>query len=60
MKIKKEDFHIYDWIFGMDEDNIEELKRKKPQGSKSIISMLGKYDPQGEIIIRDPYYVSNI
>lgn len=42
----------------MDEDNIEELERKKPQGSKATIDLLGKYDPQGEVIIRDPYYVS--
>lgn len=44
----------------MDEDNIEELERKKPKGSKAKVELLGKYDPQGDVIIRDPYYVSNL
>ncbi|XP_014213226.1 low molecular weight phosphotyrosine protein phosphatase [Copidosoma floridanum] len=54
--IKKDDFNEYDWIFGMDEDNIDELERKKPSGSKAEVELLGKYDPQGDVIIRDPYY----
>lgn len=48
----------FDWIFGMDEDNMEELDRIKPKEAKAKIELLGKYDPNGEIIIRDPYYVS--
>lgn len=58
LQIKKDDFNNFDWIFGMDEDNMDELERKKPQGSKATIELLGKHDPQGELIIRDPYYVS--
>ena len=42
----------------MDEENIEELNRMKPKDSVAKIELLGKYDPQGETIIRDPYYVS--
>lgn len=41
----------------MDVENIQELNKLKPQGSKAIIELLGKYDPKGETIIRDPYYV---
>ncbi|XP_058810852.1 low molecular weight phosphotyrosine protein phosphatase-like [Phymastichus coffea] len=58
--IKTEDFHNFDWIFGMDDDNIEELEKKKPEGSKAKIELLGKYDPQEDIIIRDPYYDNGI
>ncbi|KAK0084829.1 hypothetical protein PV325_006355 [Microctonus aethiopoides] len=56
--ISKSDFHEFDWIFGMDDDNISELTRKQPHGSKAKIELLGSYDPNGETIIRDPYYDS--
>ncbi|XP_033207334.1 low molecular weight phosphotyrosine protein phosphatase 1-like [Belonocnema kinseyi] len=56
--ITKEDFKKFDWIFGMDEDNIDELKRKSPKDGTAKIELLGKYDPEGDIIIRDPYYDS--
>ncbi|XP_046826008.1 uncharacterized protein LOC124427308 isoform X1 [Vespa crabro] len=55
-QITVDDFNKYDWIFGMDVENIRELNKLKPQGSKAIIELLGKYDPEGETIIRDPYY----
>lgn len=41
----------------MDNDNIRELEKKKPKNSKAKIELLGKYDPNGDIIIQDPYYV---
>lgn len=42
----------------MDEDNIEELNRMKGHSEcRAKIELLGSYDPNGEIIIRDPYYV---
>lgn len=36
---------------------MEELERMKPKNAKAKLELLGKYDPEGEIIIRDPYYV---
>lgn len=41
----------------MDENNISNLKGDKPEGSKAKILLLGDFDPEGERIIRDPYYV---
>lgn len=41
----------------MDEANISDLKGDKPKGSKSKILLLGDFDPEGDRIIRDPYYV---
>ncbi|XP_054006679.1 low molecular weight phosphotyrosine protein phosphatase-like [Hylaeus anthracinus] len=57
--ITKEDFTKFDWIFGMDNSNIEELNNMKPKNCTAKIELLGSYDPQGEVIIRDPYYDSD-
>lgn len=43
----------------MDNSNIEELNSMKPSNCTAKIELLGKYDPEGETIIRDPYYVKN-
>lgn len=58
-QIKSKDFSEFDYIFGMDEDNMDDLKSMVPTNSKAKIELLGTYDPQGELIIRDPYYVSS-
>lgn len=58
LQVTKADFTEYDYIFGMDDDNISELNSLAPRGSSSQIVLLGNCDPQGELIIRDPYYVS--
>lgn len=55
-KIKNEDFNKFDYIFGMDYDNMEDLKGMKPDGANAKILLLGEFDPQGEKVIRDPYY----
>jgi low molecular weight phosphotyrosine protein phosphatase len=57
-QIEPEDYLEYDYIFGMDNNNISGLKRDLPPNSKAKIFLLGDFDPQGEKIIRDPYYVS--
>ncbi|XP_015182306.1 PREDICTED: low molecular weight phosphotyrosine protein phosphatase-like isoform X2 [Polistes dominula] len=55
-KITPGDFDKYDWIFGMDHENIATLNDLKPPNSKAVVDYLGKYDPLNELIIRDPYY----
>ncbi|XP_020277786.1 low molecular weight phosphotyrosine protein phosphatase-like [Pseudomyrmex gracilis] len=57
-QITQEDFNKFDWIFGMDDANIQELNGLKPNECKAKVELLGSYDPSGEIIIRDPYYDS--
>ena len=42
----------------MDDDNIDDLKSMAPTQCKAKVELLGMYDPKGERIIRDPYYVS--
>lgn len=41
----------------MDEENIKDLNSRLPKGSSAKILLLGDFDPEGEKIIRDPYYV---
>ncbi|XP_044763539.1 low molecular weight phosphotyrosine protein phosphatase-like [Coccinella septempunctata] len=55
-QVKKQDFESFDFIFGMDEENISDLEGMAPANCKAKIGLLGDYDPQGERIIRDPYY----
>lgn len=54
--ITEDDFYNFDWIFGMDDQNIADLNQRKPTNATAKIELLGKYDPNGETIIRDPYY----
>lgn len=42
----------------MDNENISDLEERAPKGAKAKILLLGDSDPEGERIIRDPYYVS--
>ena len=55
-QITTDDFTKFKWIFGMDEQNIKDIKRAAPSSHNAHIELLGDYDPQGERIIRDPYY----
>jgi len=54
--VSSQDFMKFDYILCMDKSNLADLEDMKPKGSKSIIKLFGEYDPQGEHIIRDPYY----
>lgn len=56
-QIVPEDFNHYDYIFGMDEANMRDLNKRAPKGSKAKLLLFGDFDPQGDRIIRDPYYV---
>nr|XP_027195925.1 low molecular weight phosphotyrosine protein phosphatase-like [Dermatophagoides pteronyssinus] len=59
-KLTKEDFNKFEWIFGMDESNISNIKRMSPSNSQAKIELLGSYDPEGQSIIEDPYYQGGI
>lgn len=58
-QIKAVDFKNYDYIFGMDDENIDDLNGMFPKDGTAKILLLGDFDPEGERIIRDPYYVRN-
>jgi len=56
--VTKEDFDKFDFILGMDEDNMRGLNKVKPKDRecKAKVQLLGEYDPQKQLIIEDPYY----
>ncbi|XP_039302338.1 low molecular weight phosphotyrosine protein phosphatase 1 isoform X2 [Solenopsis invicta] len=55
-QITTNDFYKFDWIFGMDECNIRMLYQMRPEDSQAKIELLGKYDPAGIVVIRDPLF----
>ncbi|TMW50954.1 hypothetical protein DOY81_003955 [Sarcophaga bullata] len=56
-QIKSKDFEEFDYIFGMDHENMSDLKDLAPKGSKAKLLMLGNYGlPENDKIIVDPYY----
>lgn len=57
-QIKTPDFKKYDYIFGMDDDNMYELNRMAPKDGRAKLLLLPDFDPKGVKEIRDPYYVS--
>ncbi|XP_054273495.1 low molecular weight phosphotyrosine protein phosphatase-like [Macrosteles quadrilineatus] len=58
-QIKKEDFNKFDYIFGMDDENMKALKKMAPENCKAQVLLLISFDPQGDKTIRDPYYDSD-
>ncbi|KAL1928793.1 hypothetical protein VTP01DRAFT_2579 [Rhizomucor pusillus] len=55
-KVHKSDFINFDYILCMDESNLEDLREMAPAGTKATIKLFGEFDPEGDRIIRDPYY----
>ncbi|KAI9339253.1 phosphotyrosine protein phosphatase I superfamily [Pilaira anomala] len=58
-KVTKKDFEEFDYVLCMDESNLSDLTSIRPKGSKANLRLFGEYDPQGELIIEDPYYGGN-
>lgn len=57
-QLKKSDFAEFDYIIGMDHENISDIKARAPKTHNATVELFGSYDPEKELIIRDPYYVS--
>lgn len=55
-QVTGEDFDRFQYIFAMDNANLDDLQEMAPKGCKAKIELLGKYDPEGKTLIRDPYY----
>ncbi|KAJ3107806.1 hypothetical protein HDU97_003154 [Phlyctochytrium planicorne] len=55
-QLKQPDFDEFDYILCMDESNIRNAESIRPRGSKAKLQLFGDYDPEGERIIKDPYY----
>ncbi|KAM0754944.1 LMWPc-domain-containing protein [Meredithblackwellia eburnea MCA 4105] len=48
------DFHEFDVIVGMDNQNMSNMERVRPKGSKAKVALFGSYG-DGKVI-QDPYY----
>lgn len=54
--VKAEDFSRFEFVLGMDHENISELQEIQPRGSSAHLALLGSYDKQREEDeIEDPY-----
>merc|ERR1711962_207001 len=60
-KVTNDDFMSYEFILCMDESNLRDLnkKAKTVNNYRAKIELLGSYDPQKQLIIKDPYYGSD-
>ncbi|XP_071773848.1 low molecular weight phosphotyrosine protein phosphatase isoform X1 [Centroberyx gerrardi] len=60
-QVTKNDFMSFEYILCMDESNLSDLKRKanSVKEYRAKIELLGAYDPQKQLIIKDPYYGSD-
>ncbi|GMR49976.1 hypothetical protein PMAYCL1PPCAC_20171, partial [Pristionchus mayeri] len=57
--LHRDDANDFDFIFGMDDSNIRDIKDElKGVKGKAVIDLLGSYDPQGKKHVPDPYYES--
>ena len=58
-QVAREDFDRFDHILAMDDDNLDDLKRMRPAGSRAKVALLMSYAPQaGSREVPDPYYGS--
>ncbi|XP_056284187.1 low molecular weight phosphotyrosine protein phosphatase isoform X3 [Pseudoliparis swirei] len=60
-QVTNDDFMSFEYILCMDESNMSELNRRAHlvKNVPAKIELLGSYDPQKQLIIKDPYYGSD-
>ena len=56
-QVARDDFDRFDFILAMDEDNLANLRRIRPPGSRAKVALLLSYAPAaGAREVPDPYY----
>jgi len=56
-QVERADFDRFDWILAMDEDNLADLKRIRPAGSRAKVALLMSFAPDaGAGEVPDPYH----
>ncbi|KAI5963649.1 stp1 [Candida pseudojiufengensis] len=60
-QISGKDFDRFDYVIGMDESNLSDLRYMKPKNNKSVVDIFGKWRTNEEFdkIVSDPYYGGN-
>lgn len=51
-----DDFRKFQLILAFDQSNVEDLDDFKPKDATAKVELFGRYDPEGKMIINDPYY----
>ncbi|XP_062575434.1 low molecular weight phosphotyrosine protein phosphatase-like [Saccostrea cucullata] len=60
-QIRTADFSDFDYIVGMDDDNMGDLNDLKPKNCRAKLVMFGDYDTDGsKTYVEDPYYSDDI
>ena len=55
-QVEKADFDRFDFILAMDEDNLMNLERLRPEGTRAKVALLMSYAPDtGSRVVPDPY-----
>ena len=56
-QVSRDDFDRFDFILAMDDDNLADLQRMRPAGSRAKLALLMSYAPEaGSREVPDPYY----
>ena len=56
-QVSREDFDRFDFVLAMDDDNLANLERIRPAGSRAKLALLLSYAPaSGAREVPDPYY----
>jgi protein-tyrosine phosphatase len=56
-QVERADFERFDWILAMDEDNLGNLLRIRPRGSRARVALLMSFAPHaGSDVVPDPYH----
>ncbi|XP_046405965.1 low molecular weight phosphotyrosine protein phosphatase 1-like [Ischnura elegans] len=57
-QVTKNDFHTFDIVMGMDDENMRALKKLAPSGTEHKLKLITEYDPEKADCVPDPYYDS--
>lgn len=55
--IQNEDFNKFHYIFGMDTNNVRNLTKIQPKGSKAKVMLFSAFDDNGTVF--DPYFIGD-
>ncbi|HAW44988.1 MAG TPA: hypothetical protein DCW60_01365 [Sutterella sp.] len=56
-QVTSKDFRDYDFVLGMDAENMHNLALKRPEGAKATVRLFASYArPEIDEIIEDPWY----
>ena len=55
-QVSVNDFHDFDYVLAMDQDNLRHLQQAKPEGSRAKVQLLLAYSSASKRSVPDPYF----